>query len=218
MALKAVGFDIDGTLYQERRAKERSILFMISNLGVVRAFIKTRRIMRESNRVTDSDELEIFAQKLHCDRESSKFIRDSIIYRKWEECFRNVPVYPGVLDALLRLKDAGLKLAVLSDFPVGNKLKYFGLDDVFDVTLGFPESKRLKPDSEPFGIMAEKLCVNAEDILYIGNRLEYDVRGAENSGMRGALVGIDKRHVPSDVTVYSNYQHLADSILSEVTR
>lgn len=216
MGLKAVGFDIDGTLYPERQAQRRSVFFLLSHLGVVYAFSRTRRIMRAEGRDSETDELRIFAQKLRCDIDEAKSIRDNIVYKEWEGCFRRVPIYPGVREALLRLKDAGLKLAVLSDFPVGRKLEYFGLADIFDAALGFPESGRLKPHSKPFLKMAKRLCADPADIIYIGNKLAYDVRGAENSGMRGALIGTSGRGIPADVTVYPDYRQMADRILAEV--
>ena len=216
MALKAVGFDIDGTLYPNPRGHWRALPFFLSNLRIILAFARTRRIMRDTEDDSGDSETRIFAAELGFGLEKAGLIRDRIVYGGWEARFRGMKIYPGVREALLRLKDAGLKTAALSDFPVGRKLEYFGIADLFDVVLGFPESGRLKPRPEPFLAMAERLGVAPHEILYVGNKLDYDVRGAEKAGMRGALIGPPGSKAPPAVTTYADYRHLADSILSEV--
>jgi len=224
MALKAVGFDIDGTLYPDYRARWHSLPFFFANILTVLAFSRTRHIMRfkhaDSEIEEDAGEMELryFAEQRGCSVEKARDIRDRILYKGWEKYFRGLKIYPEVRESLLRLKDAGLRLAVLSDFPVGRKLEYFGLEGIFDVILGFPESGGLKPRPEPFHIMAGKLGVDPAEILYIGNRLDYDVRGAENAGMSGALIGPPGRRAPAGVRVFSDYRQMAESILSEVVK
>jgi putative hydrolase of the HAD superfamily len=224
MALKAVGFDIDGTLYPDIRAHRRSLWYFIRYMRIISAFSRTRRTMRDrhNDKLLDGDpgeaEVAILAEELSCHPEKAREIRDRVLYQGWEACFRGMKPYRGVREALLSLKNAGLKLAALSDFPVGRKLEFFGLEDLFDVALGYPESRRLKPRPEPFLLMAEKLGVLPREMLYIGKKLEYDVRGAEIAGMRGALIGCSGRRAPPDVTAYKNYRHMADRILCEVKK
>lgn len=214
MPVKAVGFDIDGTLYPDIRAHWHSFLFVSRHYRVLLAFSRTRRIMRTDGRDDEDAELQIFARQMRVDINRAREIRDTIVYKGWEKCFRRIRTYKGVRDSLLRLKEAGLKIAALSDFPVGRKLEYFGLEDLFDVILGFPESQKLKPSPEPFLLMASRLGIDPTDILYIGNKIEYDVRGAEYSGMMGALIGSYRYRIPADITVFPNYAAMADSILS----
>lgn len=224
MALRAVGFDIDGTLYPDRRAWRRSAPFFLSNIRLVTAFSRTRAVMRknaddpEMYEYPSEYEVKIFAQELDCSIDEARDIRDRRIYSGWEKYFQGMRIYPGVRESLIRLKESGLRLAALSDFPVGSKLRYFGVDDLFDSILGFPESGALKPRPEPFLAMAESLEIDPEDILYVGNKLDYDVHGAEAAGMRGALIGPPGRKAPSGTLTYRNYRHLADSILSEVAQ
>ena len=66
--------------------------------------------------------------------------------------------------------------------------------------------------------MAGMLGVNPGEILYVGNKLAYDVRGAENAGMSGALIGPPGRKAPRGVITFSDYPRMADYILSEVER
>ena len=60
------------------------------------------------------------------------------------DCFERIRPFPGVPGALGKLRDAGLRLAVLSDFPPGRKLELMGLSAWFDIALG--ELHTLTPD------------------------------------------------------------------------
>ena len=218
MIIRAVGFDIDGTLYPGSRAHRLSFFFFLSHIRVLLAFSRTRHRMRALGEDDGDAEIRLFARELKQDLDTAESIRDSIVYKGLEGCFRRMRVYPGVREALLRLRNAGLKLAVLSDLPVGRKLEYFGIADLFDVALGFPDSGRLKPYPEPFLKMASLLGVDPGAVLYVGNKLSYDVRGAENAGMIGALIGPPGKKAPPGVTTYPDYRRMADSILAEVAR
>jgi len=188
------------------------------------AFARTRKLMRFMqvgdvyNEDLDSTELAVFARELGCDIDEARNLRDKLIYRGWEQYFQGMKIYPEVKNSLRKLKDSELKLAVLSDFPVGRKLEYFGLEGIFDVVLGFPETGRLKPHKEPFIRMASRLNVEPGSIMYVGNRLAYDFRGSQNAGMRGVLIIPSRHRIPLGVTTYSSFPQLTESILSEVTK
>jgi FMN phosphatase YigB (HAD superfamily) len=48
----------------------------------------------------------------------------------------------------------------------------------------------VKPDPEPFIKCIELLILTANEVLYVGDRIETDVTGAKSVGMRAALVGV----------------------------
>jgi putative hydrolase of the HAD superfamily len=62
------------------------------------------------------------------------------IYHDWVRSFRGIAPYPGLRDLLDRTSRRGLGLAVLSDFPVADKLGYLGLANLFPVALCSEES------------------------------------------------------------------------------
>ena len=188
------------------------------------AFARTRKLMRmdQFSEVygvdLDGTEIAVLAKELDCGIEKARNLRDKLIYSGWEKYFQGMKLYPEVGSSLRKLKDVGLKLAVLSDFPVGRKLEYFGLEGIFDVVLGFPESGQLKPHKEPFVRMAKRLNVDPGNMIYVGNRLTYDVWGSENAGMRGILIASSRRRISPEVTIYSSFSQLTESILFEVTK
>jgi putative hydrolase of the HAD superfamily len=77
-------------------------------------------------------------------------------------------------------------VAVLSDYPVKNKLAYLGLDNLWDCALSSEEACYLKPHIAPFRYVAAKLQEPPEQILYVGDIYEYDIAGAHNAGMKAA--------------------------------
>ena len=110
-----------------------------------------------------------------------------IVYDDWIERFRRVRPYPGLKTLLPRLKAQGLRIAVLSDYPVERKLKYLGLlQEGWDALLSSEVTQYLKPNPEPFGELLSRWGLPAEAVLYVGDDYEYDVLGARAAGMRTA--------------------------------
>ena len=77
---------------------------------------------------------------------------------------------------------------MLSDFPPEQKGRVWGIRSLCDVCIGSEESGALKPSKYPFGILARKLGVKESEILYVGNSIKYDVRGANNAGLKSAYL------------------------------
>ncbi|WP_312280510.1 HAD family hydrolase [Oscillibacter sp.] len=93
--------------------------------------------------------------------------------------------YPGMLEAMVALRKAGIKLAVFSnkadDFCPALVRHYFG--DVFDAVRGKREGIPAKPD--PTGVFAllSALGVSAAETVYVGDS-DVDVLTGHNAGLR----------------------------------
>lgn len=220
MSIKAVAFDIDGTLYPNRSMYFHSTRFFLTHRKLIKAFSQIRHDIREVETIKDFDSLQssLLAQKLSISQESAHLIVEEILYGKWEYIFRRVKPFKGVKEVLLSLKKRGLKLGALSDFPVGNKLDYFGLGDCWDVTMGSHESGYLKPSKEPFLELAKRLGVEPSEILYVGNNYPYDVLGSNDVGMISAYIAPSWKKSGGDENYrFSNYKQFAqimDDLLS----
>ena len=80
---------------------------------------------------------------------------------------RELPPHPEVPAALDRLRDAGIRLAALTNSTeeVANaQLSNAGLADRFETILSADSAKRLKPAPEPYRAAAESLGVGVEDV------------------------------------------------------
>ncbi len=115
-------------------------------------------------------------------------------------------VYPGVIEGLLALRDAGLKLACLTNKPnafAGPLLEAKGLGAFFDVVFGGDAFERKKPDPLPLLKACEALGSTPEDTLMIGDSSN-DARAARAAGCRVLLVSYGYNHgepirdVPAD--------------------
>ena len=88
----------------------------------------------------------------------------------------------------MRLKDAGLRLAALSDFPLSKKLEGWGLENLFEYQRSCEDIGYLKPNPEPFLDIAAYFGCTPREIVYVGNNYNYDIIGAKNSGLFAAHV------------------------------
>lgn len=208
--IKAVAFDIDGTMYPLRNTHINIIRASLFHLPFAIKYNKARKELRrlgkEASLALTRDEVEKKMALLIYGSESKqgKF-RDKekrVFWDKYEKYFLSVKPRKGLEDLLILLKGKGIKLAVLSDFPIGTKLKAMGLDEYFPIQITTEDFGRYKPSSIPFKILSSSLDEKSKNILYIGDSLEKDIIGAKESGMRSALISKKQNALP-DITVSS---------------
>lgn len=188
MQIRAVAFDIDGTLYSNRMMYLHSIPSFISRPLLVYHFGKVRKQIRKTSHEGGYREAQarLLSRSMGITSEKAAALVDRHLYSLWERSFRGIRPLSGVRDTLLFFKNRGLPLAALSDFPVQKKLEYLGLDDLMDIAFCSEETGRLKPDPAPFKRLVHDLGVRPEQILYVGNSYRYDIEGASAAGLRTA--------------------------------
>ncbi len=215
MSVKAVAFDIDGTLYPNRSMYFHSLPFYLSHFRKVSAFSRMRREIRDITPVEDFETLQadLLSRDMGISREEAGRMIREVFYGKWENIFRRVKPFPGVRDVLLSFREKGLRTAALSDFPVGNKLEYFGLADCWDLVMSSNESGYLKPGREPFLELARRLELEPAEILYVGNNFEYDVMGSRGAGMKAAWIAPSWKRARREADFqFSRYSRLAEYV------
>jgi 2-haloacid dehalogenase len=103
---------------------------------------------------------------------------------------RTLPPHPEVRDALARLKDAGLRLATLTNSTAQvaeAQMQNSGLAEFFERILSADDVKRLKPAPEPYRMAAEKLGVGVGDVRLVAAHA-WDMIGALRAGCAAAFV------------------------------
>ena len=95
-----------------------------------------------------------------------------------------VPV-DGAVDACRVLADAGLKLAVVSNWDVGlhDHLRAIGLDSLVDAVVTSAEAGAPKPSPAIFALALRRLCTTADRAVHVGDETA-DVDGARAAGVR----------------------------------
>jgi HAD superfamily hydrolase (TIGR01549 family) len=98
----------------------------------------------------------------------------------------NLAVFPDVHDALRRLRQAGLRLIVVSNWDRGlpGFCRALGLADYFETIIASAEVGIEKPDRRIFDEACARLRLLPAQVLHVGDSVEVDVDGARNAGLR----------------------------------
>ncbi len=218
--ISAIAFDIDGTLYSSPLFYLRIFPYMLKNLPFYLKFNKVRKVLHRSAPLQDFYEYQarLFSELTGCSVEESKKKIQAVVYDGLIPYFKKTKTFAGVKEAFQKIKGAGYKIALLSDFPPEQKDDMWGLLPYCDVVLGSERIGALKPSVYPFGVMANELGVKKEQILYVGNSVKYDVRGAKNAGMMSAYIlplwrKLFHRQLKLADISFSNYRQLTEIVL-----
>ncbi|MFK7602156.1 haloacid dehalogenase type II [Deinococcus sp. SM5_A1] len=106
------------------------------------------------------------------------------------EALANVPAHPDVVGGLGALREAGFRLATLSNNPRESsaaQLQNANLMDFFDFVLSADDAQRLKPAPEPYRYAAQQLGVDVAEMWMVAAH-SWDIEGAHRAGWRTAFV------------------------------
>jgi putative hydrolase of the HAD superfamily len=185
---EAVTFDLDGTLYPFPPVRWR---FVLRNWRRVKLLMETMAY-RERVRGKTFDGREEYRREeakavAHAVGQPEADVRaaiDQLLETSLCRVLRRVGPSPDARPVLEALVKAGLKVAVVSDYPPQNKLKALGLADIpFLSLVAADELGALKPDARAFLAAAEEMGVSPQRVVHIGDRMDADVAGAQAAGM-----------------------------------
>ena len=97
---------------------------------------------------------------------------------------------PGMDDVLVRLKDEGRRLGIVTAkrrATVELAFNVLPLEHLFDTVVGGDETARHKPDPEPLLLAAERLDVDPKECAYVGDS-PFDIRAAKAARMDAIAV------------------------------
>jgi len=217
MRFDAVDFDLDGTLYPSLSLYIHALPIMLGKLRELGAFNYTRRQLRASAsregiestclafRAREND---LFAERMGIAVPEAAAMIERDFYRGVEELFSRIKPFRGLKTALDTIAASGLRLGLLSDLPPHRKLELLGLSGRFDPALCSEDSGFLKPAEEPFEMLASRLGLRRDRILYVGNSPSIDVAGAKRAGMSAAIISL-RRVEGADLSFFS-WRRLAE--------
>jgi putative hydrolase of the HAD superfamily len=225
LKFSAVAFDLDGTLYPDFRLNLRLIPFFLRESRLLFAMGRARKQLRASCEAGNPPAAEggfydiqarLMAEAL---RQPSGKIRERterLIYRGWERHFKKIRLFPHVRETLDAFREKGIKMGLLSDFPPETKLEYLGIAGYWNTVVCSELCGRLKPDPLPFLELAGRMESPPERLLYVGNSVSYDVRGAGRAGMKTALIRSKWKKPPIEPVpdfVFYDYRQLREYVL-----
>ncbi|TXG85761.1 MAG: HAD family hydrolase [Thermomicrobiales bacterium] len=127
-------------------------------------------------------------------------------------------VFRDVMDATSRLREAGIKTAIISnaDSDVTALCQHLEFAEGMDLIVTSALIGYEKPHINTFRAAFEPLGVDPANALHIGDQPKSDVVGARNAGMRAALIDRYERHDPAlhDVPIFVGLDQLVDHVLA----
>ncbi len=201
--IKGVVFDIDGTMYSQALLRViivfeligRLIFFFPSTVRAMRVISAFRKALEDirkddKNQTNVSEkQIEMTSNATGIEKERIRAIVDYWIYRKplglIPFCKRS-----GLNETFALLKKKEIRIGVFSDYPCHEKCKAMGVYDYIDgfVSSVDPDVEAFKPNKKGFLKVAEKLGIDPEYILFIGDRERLDLKGAADVGMMTYLL------------------------------
>lgn len=221
--IKAVVFDLDGTLYDSRRLPWHLIVSDLSNVLTLRAERKARKRIAgqdfgDAIKVYRSLFQDISDQRDKTMAHIEKWYFDAympLMVRVLEKYYVARPFVKEVFDAL---RSQGIRVAVFSDYgQVEAKLEAIGIhpswvDAVFDA----PTMGGLKPAPTSFVKVAEALGVSPSETLMIGDRMDTDGAGAIACGMNFIHLVLPHKKAVPEGTAYRemSWEEICHMIIS----
>lgn len=190
--MKAVIFDLDGTLYDKSGLAQRLIFSQLlrGRLGM----LKREREVRKELRGRHFESEEAFYKAFF-----ARFERPELARRWYFEEYmpdmvailrKHYRIAPWVETTMLELRSKGCKIIVFSDYGcVREKLSAIGFNLAWaDYLFEAPALGGLKPCKESFETICREINVKPSDCMMVGDRKDTDGAGARSVGMAFKLV------------------------------
>ncbi|MGO8762355.1 MAG: HAD family hydrolase [Desulfobaccales bacterium] len=190
---KAVIFDVDGTLYDQRKLRLCMVreMFMrvlrqpgrMAELRILWRF----RSMREKHAAEAAADLESrqYVWAAQAAGVSPEKVRGVVTEWMFERPLAHLRScrYPGAEALFSQLQRQGIPIGVFSDYPAMDKLRALGLRAQVIVSATCAEVNRLKPDPAGLLVAAAKLGAPAPECLFVGDQKAKDGACARRAGM-----------------------------------
>lgn len=183
--LNTVVFDLDGTLLDTLGDLAGSVNYALRKHGLpecslqeVRSFLGNGIVRLMQNAVKNAVEGVAFEEVFQTFR--SHYL---------EHCLDTTQPYPGILPMMEKLRESGVKIAIVSNklHPAVQELNRRFFADLVTSAVGESETVRRKP--HPDGVLKalEELGSRPEEAVYVGDS-EVDWETARQAGLRCVLV------------------------------
>jgi HAD superfamily hydrolase (TIGR01549 family) len=198
--LKAIVFDVDGTLYGQSGLRKAMFLQLLRahlvkpwtgfhTFRILGAYRHAQEVLRDRPADATTGDLAAAQLALACQRSGASEAKVQALVEQWME---QAPlpllpkfVFPGLAELLRVAKQRGIRLGVLSDYPAAHKLRALGVAEYFDMVLTAqdPAVNRFKPDPSGLREALRRLGTEGAESLYVGDRAKVDAVAAEAAGV-----------------------------------
>lgn len=222
--IRAISFDGDGTLWDFESAMKRGLKEVLkllkawfplkSSTITIETLIKTRNEVskRENGKSMSHAEIRVESFKKILE-DIGEYTEERLTIMKntyFETRFRAVEVYSDTVKVIKLLKTK-YKVGILSN---GNTYPdKVGLNGLFDFSLYAEDIGISKPNPQIFLTLLQKIRVKPEELLHVGDSIEYDILPAQKLGIHAIFINRtndELSHVPDSITVIKNLNELID--------
>lgn len=215
--IRAIGFDLDNTLFDHTEAAAVAMHSLIHEKGW--AYIGEESVGSEWHRI----ETIYFSQYAtgvmtlmeHRRARMREFlvstdaqVNEGEFDELWNDYLHHYSnswvAYSDANAALSELKSSGYKMAVLTNGQQAQqeaKLKAIGLSDMFETCLAIGTVEALKPDPRAFAQLCRVLDCEPDEVLFIGDDIDVDVRASINAGLHGVWLNRNGLATPEGISV-----------------
>ncbi len=214
MKVRAIFFDLGGTLLKVRRDKVFQIILEGQGIDVPLCFIHDAYYLADAwweavygGKVLSGEEeekafnqLDLFVLEklgLAIDRVQGEALA-TIVHKRWFEVERTIEqeLYPDVQPYLRNLRSRGFTLGLISNASPKTReaVSAVGLDHYIDHVVISGIVGFAKPDPAIFRYALNLASVSPDESLHVGNSYKADVLGARSAGMKAVLIDRDERH------------------------
>lgn len=219
--VKAVIFDVDGTLYNQSRLRSKMLFDLLGYYALRPWRLQEMRILqkfraeREKRPGQSIPDLQN-AQYTWCadaggyPLDKVKRVVDYWMFHHPNQYLTSC-VYPGAQSFFSALRQRGITIGIYSDYPAQDKLDAMNLAADIIVSSTDPHINHLKPAPQGLLHLTAELGLSPAECLFIGDRPELDGICAERAGMPCLIV--DKQ--PFDQ--FSFYTQLENQLVATLT-
>jgi putative hydrolase of the HAD superfamily len=217
--MRAVLFDLDDTLVDQRTAARVAVVGWAAGLGIADADVAQRwaRISTRCYALYQSRELTFTQQRRERVRE---FLDAPLTDQQADALFADYleryeagwAVFEDAVPAVRRARAVGLPVVVLTNGEENQqrrKLGRLGLAHEIDLLVASSMMPAGKPDPRAFRHAVDLIGVDAGEAMMVGDSLPIDVLGAQAAGLRAVLVDRADAHADTDVPRVRSLSELA---------
>ena len=207
--IKAVFLDFYETLCFHRHSLEENLERIARRYGVEVNWERCETAMEHLFTSTSAPapttefsllELSMTVMKRECEFIREVGIKEHVEQIAWEllQCGHNLfaansaTLYDDVVPTLQRLRGAGFKLAIVSnwDTPLGPLTERLGIAEYFDAIVASHDARvrSEKPDPHIFNYALAAVGISAEEVVHVGDTYTTDIVGARDVGIRPILL------------------------------
>ena len=191
-AIRAICFDLDGTLYDLPRQKRRLWKWMLRHPIVLKVWQEETALLRG---VRGNDLHGVVAQRVaqRCGitLEKAQAIIQKVVFEIYPATFSPQDLLPGLLELFAWIDDNEIPRSVVSDHPTDKKLHGLGQTEGWQCTIDCSDLGALKPLPDGLEKAARLMGVNPNEVLMIGDRDDTDGQMALHVGAPCLIRGTD---------------------------